>query len=165
MELHYSNFVPFVLIPFIGWGVRHHLMRAGEWLPLKKATFAVGISAYFLTETARSFYRPYIYANRINDYHIADTLGNSFGTVTAIFMLLTMIRSDRMKPHQIILMTFFGLIAYEVLSASESHRIDVWDLGTTVVFTLLSTALYYGILIPKTHRQVQKSDEIAQTFQ
>jgi len=146
MQPTIHDFVPFILIPFIAWGVRHHLIQKKDWIPLKKLTFAVGISAYFVTEVARSFYRPYIYANEINDFHIADTIGNSAGTVTAIFMILTMVKSGSAKPHVLIIMVFFGLIGYEVISGSGSHPIDAWDIGATVVFTALSAILYYGVL-------------------
>ena len=85
-----TNFVPFFLIPFIGWGVRRFLISRADYSVLKKCTLGIGISAYFVTEIGRSFYRPYIYANEIDDWIIADTIGNSFGTMTAVFMILTM---------------------------------------------------------------------------
>ena len=85
-----QNYIPFLLIPFIAWGVRRYLIAHDDYTTLKKITFGIGISAYFLTAMARSFYRPYIYANEINDWVIADTVGNSLGTVTAIFVILTM---------------------------------------------------------------------------
>ncbi|MCZ7558382.1 MAG: hypothetical protein M5R41_18470 [Bacteroidia bacterium] len=148
MTVSLSDFVPFLLIPFIGWGVRHYLRRRNDWVPLKRWTFSIGISAYFLTETARSFYRPFIYANGINDFHIADTIGNSAGTVTAIFMIITLSNTGKVKPYQLMLMTFAGLIGYELLSASANHPVDVWDLLATALFSILSWVVYYGILEP-----------------
>ena len=79
-----QNYIPFFLIPFIGWGVRRFLISRDDYTTLKKITLGIGISAYFVTEMARSFYRPYIYANNIDDWVIADTIGNSLGTVTAV---------------------------------------------------------------------------------
>ena len=149
MTASLGDFVPFVLIPFIGWGVRRLLRRRGDWNPLTRWTFGIGISAYFVTEVARSFYRPFIYANGINDFHIADTIGNSAGTVTAIFMILTLVKPDNARPYQLILMVFAGLIGYELLSASPTHAIDPWDLLATVVFCILSSLVYYGILVPR----------------
>jgi len=58
-----QNYIPFFLVPFIGWGVRRFLISRDDYTTLKKITLAIGISAYFLTELARSFYRPYIYSN------------------------------------------------------------------------------------------------------
>jgi len=77
------NYIPFILIPFIGWGVRRHLLKKNDYSSLKKLAFWIGISAYFLTEMGRSFYRSYIYANKIDHWVVADTIGNSLGTVTA----------------------------------------------------------------------------------
>ncbi len=51
----------------------------------KAINFAIGISALLIYEfVGRSIYRPYIYNNNLNDLHIADTLGNTFGTMTTI---------------------------------------------------------------------------------
>jgi hypothetical protein len=48
----------------------------------KAINFAIGLSALLLYEfVGRPIYRPYIYTNKINDFHIADTLGNTFGTL------------------------------------------------------------------------------------
>ena len=149
MTVSYADFVPFFLGPLMAWGVRRALRRKGDWDRLKKWTLGIGIFAYMVTELARSFYRPYIYANGIHDFHIADTIGNSAGTVTAIFMILTLSKAGRAKANQLILMVFCGLIAYEVLSATSGHRIDVWDLAATVLFSGLSWWAHHGILVPR----------------
>ena len=58
----------------MAWGVRRHLIRKNDYSTLKKITLAIGISCFFLTEMARSFYRPYVYAHQIDDWHVADTV-------------------------------------------------------------------------------------------
>lgn len=50
---------------------------------------AIGLSAVLIYEfIARQIYRPYIYRNNINDFHLADTIGNSLGTIATIFVLI-----------------------------------------------------------------------------
>jgi hypothetical protein len=149
MEISPIDFVPFVLIPFIWWGVRRMKLKQGDFARLKQATLKIGIAAYFVTEIARSFYRPYIYAHELNDFHIADTIGNSAGTVTAIFMILTLTRSEQAKDTHLFLIVFLGLIAYELVSGVGDHPIDVLDLIATVLFTTVSAIFYYGYLKPK----------------
>jgi len=53
----------------------------------KLINFLIGITALLIYEFAgRPYYRPWVYANSINDFHIADTLGNSLGAIAAIFI-------------------------------------------------------------------------------
>lgn len=48
---------------------------------------SVGLSAVFIYEfIARPIYRPFIYRNNFNDFHLADTIGNSLGTMATIFV-------------------------------------------------------------------------------
>lgn len=50
----------------------------------------IGLSALlFLEFVARPIYRPFIYSRNIFDFHIADTLGNSLGTIAGIFIIIT----------------------------------------------------------------------------
>ena len=49
---------------------------------------AVGLAALAVTELARTYYRPFVRTRGLSDFHLADTLGNSLGTVTTVFILL-----------------------------------------------------------------------------
>lgn len=140
------DYVPFVLIPFIGWGVWRYLKKKNDLTPLKKRTFAWGIGAYFLTETARSFYRPFIYANDIQDYFIADTIGNSLGTVTAIFMILTLAGSGTRRDWTLVGVILAGLVGYECLNLLEDHPFDGNDVIATLIFGAFSALLYAHLL-------------------
>lgn len=124
-----DSYVPFVLIPFIGWGVRRHLITHRDYTTLKRLTFGIGITAYFVTEIARSFYRPSIYADDINDLFIADTIGISFGTVTAVFMILTMSGRGTSWDWRLVGLVIAGLIGYEVLNVFGSHPFDLNESG------------------------------------
>ena len=141
-----ANYVPFFLIPFIGWGVRRYLIRKNDYSRLKKTTFGIGISAYFLTEMARSFYRPYVYAHDINDWFIADTIGNSLGTITAVFMILTMSGRGTSWDWRLVGMVLAGLVGYEVLNLTGASAFDVNDVLATLVFGAISILIYSRIL-------------------
>ena len=140
------NYVPFVLIPFIGWGVRRYLIGRDDYPTLKKITLSVGISAYFLTEMARSFYRPYIYANDISDWVIADTIENSLGTVTAVFMILTLSGRGTSWDWRLVGMVLAGLVGYEILNLGSHHPFDLNDVLATLVFGGISALIYARIL-------------------
>lgn len=141
-----ENYIPFVLIPFIGWGVWRFLKKKNDLTPLKKRTFAWGIVAFFLTEMARSFYRPYIYAHDIEDYYVADTIGNSLGTVTAIFMVLTLAGSGTPRDWKVVGIIIGGLVGYECLNLLGDYPFDARDVVATLVFGAGSAAVYAGLL-------------------
>lgn len=141
-----DRYIPFVLIPFIGWGVRHYLIKRGAYSTLKKQTLGIGISAFFLTEMGRSFYRPYIYANDIDDWVIADTLGNSLGTMTAIFMIITLSGRGTHWDWRLVGMVILGLLGFEMLNLTGNHELDTNDLIATIFFGALSAIIYARIL-------------------
>lgn len=59
---------------------------------------SIGVTAILIYELlARPIYRPYIYNNKIYDFHVADTIGNSLGTVAAVFILIGFIGHGRVK--------------------------------------------------------------------
>ena len=139
-------YIPFILIPFIYWGVLHHLKKKNNLITLKKNTLFIGMIAFFITELGRSFYRPYIYSNKINDFFIADTIGNSFGTMTAIFMILTLSGKGTNKDWRIIIIIVTGLLLYELLNLIGKKATDIHDLFATVIFGVISAILYFILL-------------------
>lgn len=134
------------MIPIVGWGIRRYLIAHSAYTTLKKITLRIGISAFFITEMARSFYRPYIYANDINDWVVADTVGNSFGTVTAIFMILTMVGRGTSRDWRLVGMVIMGLIGYEMLNLLGDYPFDLNDVLATIVFGGISIFVYAAIL-------------------
>lgn len=141
-----DNYIPFILVPLIYWGVRHNLKKKNNLTALKRITLLIGVTAYSITELGRSFYRPYIYANNIDDYFIADTIGNSFGTITAIFMVLTLLGKGTNKDWNIVFLIIAGLIFYEFLNLTGKTAIDINDIISTVVFGIISILIYFFLL-------------------
>jgi hypothetical protein len=73
-------------------------LRNWRFTKYKSINFGIGISALLIYEfNGRPIYRPYIYNNKINDFHIADTLGNTFGTLSTIFFLIAILSNDTKK--------------------------------------------------------------------
>ena len=101
----------------------------------------IGLGALLLTEVGRHVYRPFIYARNIYDFHIADTLGNSVGTVTTVFVMLAVFGRDRTFDDGIILSCTVGLVLYEIAQPLMGNPIDPWDVGATVAAGILSWVL------------------------
>eukprot|EP01132_Coremiostelium_polycephalum_P019167 gene19167-22808_t len=64
----------------------------------------------------KSAYRQYIYANKINDYGIADSSPNFFAGLIIVFFYFTQYQKLTLKKHAIF--TVVGLIGYELIQGS-----------------------------------------------
>lgn len=111
--------------------------------------FAIGLSAVLIYDfIARPIYRPYIYRNGINDFHLADTIGNTLGTVATIFVFLGVFGQTR-SQHLFLIKTITGsVVVYEMAHPLLGKPIDPWDVLATVVTGALCLGLY-SIIHPK----------------
>ena len=102
----------------------------------------VGLLALLITETGREFYRPYIYSRRLQDFGIADTLGNSSGTVAAIFIILCLTGRNHAWDYRYIFLLSLGLCGYEVLQGPMGGSIDPKDILATILSGIFCLVLY-----------------------
>lgn len=104
---------------------------------------SVGLASLALTELARTYYRPFVRAQGFNDFHVADTLGNSLGTVTTVFVLLAVFgRGEASYDRQFLYIGPVGVFVYELAHPLLGRPIDPWDLLATVVAGLAAAGLY-----------------------
>ena len=73
------------------------------------------ISAFLATEFGRFVYRPYIYENNLNDFGIADSIGNSGGILVQIFLGLAILNPTFKKGFRLIGLFVVGYVVYEFL--------------------------------------------------
>jgi hypothetical protein len=105
--------------------------------------FTIGLtSLLFLEFVAKPFYRPYIYSSDIFDFHIADTLGNSLGTIAGIFIILTFLGRDRNQYHFLIKTITISFIFYEIIQPLLGKPIDPWDIAATILAGGLCFIIY-----------------------
>ena len=94
----------------------------------------VAVLAFFITEAGRYIYRPFIYANEINDYGIADSIGNSGGIIVQIFFMLAILNSPRKKVFRAIGFVTVGYVIYEILQPYLPKGVFDWkDIYGTVI--------------------------------
>jgi glycopeptide antibiotics resistance protein len=118
---------------FVGW----------KFSRARGINLAVGVTALLIYEFfARPIYRPYIYSHKINDFHIADTIGNSLGTIATIFIFLSLIGNTRSQHEFLIKTITISLILYEVVHPFLGKPMDVWDVLATLVTGVLCWVLY-----------------------
>jgi len=121
-------------------------LRTWKLTRYKAINFAIGLSALLLYEfIARPIYRPYIYANKINDFHIADTLGNSLGTMTTIFVLIGLLSNETVKGNYLLKLGAFSVALFELAHPLLGKPIDGWDIVATILTGLFSYLLYNTI--------------------
>lgn len=76
----------------------------------------IGLTAILVYEfLARPIYRPFIYRNNINDFHIADTIGNTLGTIATIFVLIGFIGQGRTQHIFLIKTITISVTLYEII--------------------------------------------------
>lgn len=112
----------------------------------KAINFAIGISALLIYEfVGRLIYRPYIYNNKINDFHIADTLGNTFGTLPTLFFLVAIFSNDTTKGNYLIKLGTFSIVVFELAHPLLGKPIDIWDIIATILTGFVSYIVYNSL--------------------
>ena len=116
---------------------------------------AIGLSAVLIYEfLARPIYRPYIYNNNINDFHLADTIGNSLGTIATIFVLMGFIGQGRTQNLFLIKTITISVALFELAHPLLGKAIDPWDILATLLTGGLCLLLYQFI-----HSTLTKKDK------
>lgn len=101
--------------------------------------FIITVLFFILTETGRYIYRPFIYSNNIDDYGLADSIGNLGGIVVQIFFMLTFFNSPKKKGFRIILFMVFGYILYEAVQPYLPKGVFDWkDIYATIIGGFIS---------------------------
>jgi hypothetical protein len=107
--------------------------RVKQITPMRIA-YAAGFVMFFLiTEIGRKIYRPWVYENGISDWGIADTIGNSMGTLTQIFFSLAILHATRIQAYRVAAFITCGYILYEVLQPYLPRGVfDPGDIYATI---------------------------------
>ena len=89
------------------------------------------VMGWFLSFT----YRPYIYAHDINDWHLADTIGNIVAVPAAAFLFYAVQKTIRHAKLAILVMDFLVWCLYE---AVFSVTFDWWDILATLIMCFVT---------------------------
>ena len=101
---------------------------------LRLAYAATAIGAFLLTEAGRNIYRPYIYETGINDFGIADSIGNLGGIVVQVFVSLALLNSRKTKAFNVIGFLVAGFILYEIIQPYLPKGVFDWkDIYGTII--------------------------------
>lgn len=110
----------------------------------KITSFSIGMTALLIYEfIGLPIYRPYIYSNKINDFHIADTLGNTLGTIALIYLLIAIFSYEKAQGKVYIKMGIVIALLMELLHPLLGKSIDLWDMIATVIAGILSFIVFH----------------------
>ena len=114
----------------LGW--RRALL---SWLQSRRrmALLALGLLAVGLYEIARAWYRPFVYSRGLNDFHIADTLGNSFGTIATVLVFASILGRSHTQTLFVLRAAAIAVAAYELAHPLLGKPIDPLDLIATLL--------------------------------
>jgi glycopeptide antibiotics resistance protein len=101
------------------------------------------VLSFFGTEFGRFVYRPYIYENNINDFGLADSIGNWGGIVVQIFFGLALLNPPFNKGFRLIGLFVIGYIMYEILQpVLPKGTFDWLDVYGTLIGGAIGLLLY-----------------------
>ena len=125
----------------MGW-----LATPEQILKPSRARFAflcVAALAFFVTELGRFAYRPYVRRNGINDFGLADSIGNLGGIVVQIFITVAVMNSTKKQSFLIAPLLAAGYVIYEFLQPVLPKGVFDWK---DVYGTLLGLGLSIAVL-------------------
>lgn len=138
-------YLPFILAPCAAAAIWLWLRHTGRFERTRAWTLTAGFGFFVLTEVGRSFYRPYAYAHHPDKPMIANTIGNSLGTLAAIFVFLSVSGDGTRKDLGRIILVIAGLVAYELSNALSGYPVDPADIIATLVCGSFAFPLYWLI--------------------
>jgi len=122
--------------------------------------FITAVFWFSITEIGRFVYRPFIYGNKINDYGIADSIGNLGGIIVQIFFMLAILNPLRKYTFHVIAFLTIGYIFYEILQPYLPKGVFDWnDIYATIIGGIVASIFY--ILISK----IVKKNKVIYRFQ
>ena len=102
------------------------------------------VFAFFFTEAGRFVYRPYIYENNINDFGLADSVGNWGGIIVQVFFMLAIFNSPFRKFINLLLFIVVGYILYEALQTVLPRGVFDWkDVYGSIIGGFISLIIFY----------------------
>lgn len=118
-----------------------------QWLhsPMRITAVFIASGAVVLYQVARAYYRPYVYSHGIYDFHVADTLGNSLGTMATVFVFASLFGTDFRRGVSALRAGTVCIIIYELLHPLLGKPIDPWDLIATLITGAASELIFRAL--------------------
>ena len=104
------------------------------------------ILAFVVTEIGRHVYRPIIYQNDINDFGLADSIGNMGGIIAQVFLGLALMNPNLKQGFRVIGFLIIGYIFYEIVQPILPKGTFDWkDVFGTILGGVLAGIVFFMI--------------------
>ena len=105
--------------------------------------FITFLLSFMFTEFGLEIYPPFIYKNNINDFGIADSIGNVGGIVAQVFFMLATLNSTVKKGIRLIVFVVFGYILYEIIQPILPRGTFDWlDIYGTIIGAVICLLIF-----------------------
>lgn len=109
-------------------------------LTMNKKYISLGIAIGVIGLILSHSYRPYIYTNHIQDFHIADTIGSIVCVPAAVLFFYGFNNKHSIKEYTIYAALTY--ISYELLGVFNIHGTFDWY---DIIAIVISSILFYSI--------------------
>lgn len=158
-----DSFGPFILLPILCLVIYYILKKQTEFTKKKKVLLIIFAVCFFISEAGRTYYRPFIYDNGFFDLYIADTLGSTFGTLTAISFLLLIQGKNKIFDMMYIAGVAFIVMVYEFTMLPGNEVFDPKDLYATLIVSAIAALVYYFIFIKREWKSEEPEEDEQQS--
>lgn len=119
----------------MGWlYTRKRLLRPDK---IRIIFLLIAIISFVFTEWGRFIYRPIIYSQGINDFGLADNIGNIGGIIVQIFLGCAIANPTKIQSYRLAAFCSVGYIVYEFLQPYLPKGIFDWNDVVGTLFGLL----------------------------
>ena len=109
----------------------------------------IAVGAFWLTEFGRYVYRPFVRSNGIQDFGLADSIGNLGGIIVQIFFVCAVINPEKNQSYRWAAFLSAGYIVYEFVQPYLPKGVFDWkDIFGTLIGFVISLILL-GIIWSK----------------
>jgi hypothetical protein len=110
---------------------------------MRVAYLAAAMGAYLITEFGRFVYRPWVNSHHLNDFGLADSIGNLGGIIVQIFFSLAILNPPKRKAYNYFLFLVGGYILYEIAQPYLPKGVFDWkDIYGTLAGGLLALVVF-----------------------
>ena len=113
----------------------------------RRVIYVVALALSFVvTEIGRHVYRPIIYQNGINDFGLADSIGNLGGIIAQVFLGLALMNPNLKQGIRVIGFLIIGYIFYEIVQPILPKGTFDWkDVFGTILGGVLAGIAFFMI--------------------
>lgn len=121
----------------MGWfSTRERIFKPAK---IRIAFLAIATAAFIVTEFGRYVYRPFVRRNAIQDFGLADSIGNLGGIIVQIFFLCAVLNSTKIQSYRWAGFLSAGYIVYEFVQPYLPKGVFDWkDIYATIIGLIIS---------------------------